>query len=123
MKKLFVQCFVIGLFFPALVGCVQSRTPLYVWGNYVKSSTEYGMNGHKQDVRDKHLAELKSIIEASEAEQKRVAPGIYAEYAQLLFETNRKQDAKRYFALEKNTYPESTQFINRVTLKLYGEEL
>jgi len=123
MKKQSVQLIMIGFIIPMLIGCVQPQPPLYHWGNYVNSSANYGMNGHKKEVLEKHVSELESIINESEAKNQRVAPGIYAEYAQLLFETNKKEDAKKYFVLEKQTYPESTKFINDVTFKLYGEKI
>jgi hypothetical protein len=104
-------------------GCGQSvQAPLYTWGNYVNSSADYGMRGHEKEVTEKHLAELEKIIIESESNKQRVAPGLYAEYAQILFESNEKVKAKEYFLLEKKTYVESTQFIDRVLLKLYGEE-
>ena len=105
-----------------LSGCgKQVAPPLYSWGNYVDSSTNYGMNGHEIEVVDQHLAELRKIIDESNAVNQRVAPGIYAEYAQILFETNKKENAKKYFLLEKQTYPESNQFIDLVMAKLYGD--
>lgn len=104
-------------------GCGQPvKPPLYNWGNYVKSSSDYGMYGEKKEILEKHVLELEKIINESEAKEKRVAPGIYAEYAQILYTTNKKEKAKRYFLLEKNTYPESIQFIDRVIVKLYGEQ-
>ena len=105
-------------------GCGQTvQPPLYSWGNYVKSSANYGMNGTDKEVLEKHLEELKQIIDQSQVESKRVAPGIYAEYAQILFDMSQKEKAKKYFLLEKQTYPEATVFIDRVTTKLYGEVL
>ena len=107
-----------------LTGCTQKRVhpPLYNWGNYVESSSNYGMNSEKKEVLEKHLAELEKIIGESENRKQRVAPGIYAEYAQLLFITNKKIKAKQYFQFEKNTYPESTRFIDNVLFKLYGDK-
>jgi hypothetical protein len=106
----------------SFTGCVQeTKPPIYYWGNYVESSSEYGMNGHNKEIFKKHLLELKNIINESESKQKRVAPGIYAEYAQMLFESNNQEKAKKYFILEKTTYPESTQFIDKVIRKLYGD--
>jgi len=113
----------IGIVFPFLVGCVQTQPPLYHWGNYVSSSTNYGMQGHQKEVLEKHIAELEIIINESEQKNQRVAPGLYAEYAQLLYETNKKELSKKYFSLEKQTYPESVQFINGVLKKLYGETI
>ena len=105
-------------------GCQQAvQPPLYSWGNYVQSSSDYGMKGHEKEVLEKHLEELNKIITQSNSEDRRVAPGIYAEYAQILFETNKKEEAKKYFLLEKQTYPESSIFIDRVLSKLYGENI
>jgi hypothetical protein len=80
------------------------------------------MKGHEKEVLEKHIIELEKIILDSETKQQRVAPGIYAEYAQLLYETNKPSEAKKYFLLEKQTYPESSIFIDRVLKKLYGDE-
>jgi len=38
-----------------------------------------------------------------------------------LYETGKKEDAKRYFMLEKATYPESSTFMSQIMKKLYGE--
>jgi hypothetical protein len=104
-------------------GCGQTvQPPLYNWGNYQYTSTAYGMYGERKEVLEKHITELQKIINESEAKNQRVAPGIYAEYGQILFETNKKAKAKKYFILEQTTYPESTIFINRVLIKLYGEQ-
>lgn len=105
-----------------LAGCAQQKVipPIYKWGNYVTSSSEYGMNGHNKEVLETHVAELKKIISESDAEDKRVAPGIYAELGQILFETGKREEAKTYLLLEKQTYPESTVFMDRVIAKLYG---
>lgn len=105
-----------------LVGCANApQPPLYSWGDYVKSSTKYGMDGHNKEVLEQHSAELKKIIDESDMNKQKVAPGIYAEYGQILFETGKKEDAKQYFLLEKKTYPESEKFINQIMKKLYGE--
>lgn len=117
-KGLLLSALVAGVLF---TGCANQPQPLYSWGNYVSSSTKYGMNGHEKEVVEQHLAELKKIIETSEMEKKRVAPGLYAEYAQLMFETGKRDEAKQYFMLEKSTYPESIHFIDQVMKKLYGD--
>ena len=104
-------------------GCQQQvQPPLYIWNNYVHSSTDYGVKGHEKEVLEKHIVELEKIISDSKEKEQRVAPGIYAEYAQLLYESNKPSEAKKYFLLEKETYPESSIFIDRVIKKLYGDE-
>lgn len=102
-------------------GCANAPQPLYSWGNYVDSSTKYGMQGHEKEVVEKHMAELKKIIDESATLKKRVAPGLYAEYGQILFESGKRENAKQYFMLEKSTYPESNVFIDQVMKKLYGD--
>jgi hypothetical protein len=106
-------------------GCATTATkpPLYVWGNYQYTSTAYGMFGEKKEVLAKHTQELEKIIGESNANNQRVAPGIYAEYGQLLYENNKKMEAKKYLLLEKSTYPESTRFIDLVLVKLYGDKI
>ena len=105
-----------------LAGCANTQQPpLYSWGDYVKSSTRYGMDGHNKEVLEQHSSELKKIIDESEMNKQKVAPGIYAEYGQILYETGKKEDAKRYFMLEKATYPESSTFMSQIMKKLYGE--
>lgn len=122
MRKITNLLFLTAIFL-LYSGCGQAvRPPLYIWGNYVNSSAEYGMKGHEKEIQEKHLAELEKIIAESELKEKRVAPGLYAEYAQILYESNKIVEAKKYFLLEKQTYEESTQFIDRIIAKLYGEE-
>lgn len=119
MTKLILFIVVILIF----TGCQQQvQAPLYIWNNYVHSSTDYGMKGHEKEVLEKHIVELEKIISDSKEKKQRVAPGIYAEYAQLLYESNKPSEAKKYFFLEKETYPESSIFIDRVIKKLYGDE-
>ncbi len=124
MKKNSLLIVVLSMIAMVFVGCGQNvQPPLYNWGNYVKSSTEYGVDGHNKEVIEKHLQELEKIISESEANKQRVAPGLYAEYGQILFEANQKEKAKKYFVLEKETYPESEKFIKIFTAKAYGEAL
>ncbi|WP_419765305.1 MAG: DUF4810 domain-containing protein [Arcobacter sp.] len=119
--KITIISFTLFLF----VGCTQTKIepPLYTWNNYVESSGQIGTEDNQKEAIEKHQVVLEKIILDSNNEKKRVAPGIYAEYAQFLFESNKKDKAKKYFILEKITYPESTVFIDRVIKKLYGENL
>lgn len=120
MKKLQILAFIALAIF--ISGCQQNKQPdLYIWNDYNKTSLLYSNNNHDKEILEKHVAELEKIITDSEAKDKRVAPGIYAEYAQILFETNKKEEAKKYFELEVKTYPESKIFMDRVMSKLYGE--
>jgi hypothetical protein len=109
------------LSFILLSACAQSPQTIYTWGDYVETSTSYATKGDEKEYVEKHLSEIKKIIDQSEMEKRRVAPGIYAEYAQLLYEEGKQEEAKKYFLLEKETYPESEVFIDNVLAKLYKE--
>ncbi|RXJ91836.1 hypothetical protein CRV01_01720 [Arcobacter sp. CECT 8983] len=120
----FKNIFLIILLTLFFIGCGANKQipPIYTWNNYVESSSEYGVKGHEKEVFEKHVAELQKIILDSKEQHKRVAPGIYAELGQLLYQSGKKAKAKEYFILEKTTYSESTVFMDRVIAKLYGEE-
>lgn len=120
MIKLNYLFAVVALFF--LVGCSNKevRPSIYEWGSYSKTSAAYVMYKEREDIRSAHKNVLEKIITKSEAESKKVPPSIYAEYAELLYDSNEKVLAKKYFLLEKDTYPESSVFINRILNKLYG---
>ena len=104
-------------------GCVQEvkKEPLFIWGDYQYTSTDYGKHNEDLEVVEKHTQELEKIINESKAGDRKVAPGIYAEYAELLYKDGKKSEAKRFFLLEKNPYPESSKFMNQVVYKLYGD--
>ena len=104
-----------------LSACAQPPKTLYMWGDYVETSTAYATKGHEKEYAEKHFNEIKKIIDQSDMEKRRVAPGIYAEYGQLLYEDGKQEEAKKYFLLEKDTYPESEVFIENVLAKLYME--
>jgi hypothetical protein len=121
MKKT-ISLSIIAIMILLFTGCGQQvQPPLYIWDNYVGSSADYAMHSEKKDITEKQIQVLKKIINESEEKKQRVAPGIYAEYGQILFRTNHKTQAKKYFLLEKQTYPESSKFIDMVITKLYGD--
>lgn len=104
-------------------GCTQEvkKEPLFIWGDYQYTSTAYGKYDENPEVVERHTQELEKIINESKARDQRVAPGIYAEYAELLYKNGEKGNAKKFFLLEKSTYPESSKFINRVVHRIYGD--
>ena len=122
MKQIYKTIIILFTVF-LFAGCTQNKIepPLYTWNDYVESSGKIGTEDNQKEAIEKHLQVLEKIISDSNNENRRVAPGIYAEYAQILFETNKKEKEKNYFNLEKTTYTESTVFIDRVIKKLYGE--
>lgn len=116
----------LGLIFTATImtGCgTTQQKPLYVWDNYVNTSVSVAKNSEDPKVVEEHMSQLQKIIDDSHENGMRVAPGLYAEYGEFLYQHRNKIEAKKYFSLEKQTYPESATFVDRLTLKLYGETL
>jgi hypothetical protein len=121
-KNVFVA-FIIGSVL-LISGCGTSAPKtLYTWNNY--EATSQNLNGKEFDSElvDLHMLEIEKIINDSSENNQKVAPGLYAEYAQLLYQKRKKSEAKKYFLLEKQVYPESAVFIDQMLKKLFGENL
>lgn len=85
-------------------GCVQQPVAKYNWGDY-----ESAMYSYYQTPADSHAfaEKLLAAIQASESVNKKVPPGMYAEYGELLLEGGDNANAATYFEKEKATWPES----------------
>jgi hypothetical protein len=80
----------------------------YAWGNYESSLYEHYKTPGDTAAFAQHLADTISTAEAS---GKKVPPGIYAEYGQVLLESGDSKQATVFFEKEKTTWPESTVFM------------
>jgi hypothetical protein len=101
-----------------LTGCVET---LFHWGEYENSLIERYVD---KDITQTE-AHLKELITEAESTQKRVPPGIYADYGFMLYKRGDKSSAIDYFEKEKKLYPESSFFIVKLTeyLNLQSESL
>jgi hypothetical protein len=80
----------------------------YNWGNYDGSLYGY----YKDSTRlDAHVAEMEGIIRSSEQTNKKVAPGIHAEYGYFLMQNGKTDAAVTQFEKEKTNWPESAQLM------------
>ena len=106
------------LLFVVLISSCTTTTTLYSWGskkkydyhtnsyNYLKVSDDESIDSIKKSYID--------IIERQDGTRKTVPPGIYADYGFLLLSTGEKEKGTELLKMEKNLYPESTIFIDRV---------
>ena len=62
-----------------------------------------------------HREALLKIIKRSTKRGDKVPPGIYAEYGFFFFKEGEYEEAKKYFSLEKELYPESSVFMDRIS--------
>ena len=105
-----------------LTGCAQKNHALYNYGTYSQSYYAY-----KQDLTPEKQLELQKAIEEAIAQKKestsgRVPPGMYANLGYLYLKSGEPKKAIENFNMEKNVYPESTHFMDRVIAKVQYAE-
>lgn len=101
MKKNFIKAAVL---LSALgLGACQPAT-LYNWGNYDATMLAYYKDASHIDAFE---AELLALIQQSETSDKRLAPGLFAEYGFLQMQKGDNKSAVKFFELEKKNWPES----------------
>ena len=92
-------------------GCAAAPKTLYSWHGY--DDALYRQAKAPQD-NQAYLERLKQIIEAAETSKDKVPPGIYAEYGYALFTNGQLDDAIAYYQKERDTWPESSVFMEKM---------
>jgi len=99
-------------------GCGGKPKPLYTYGEYSDSYYASKKNTNEESI----LALQKSIEEAIEgvddSRSKRVAPGMYANLGYLYLKSGKSKEAVVSFKKEKDSYPESVYFMDRMIQKI-----
>lgn len=108
---------VTGLLTLLLGGCVTPQPPLYRWGNYEQIIYQgYKNPGSSNPVTDAEL--LAEDMARTEAEGKRVPPGVRIHLGYLYFEQGRTAEARALFEMEKQNFPEATVFVDGMLARL-----
>jgi len=94
----------IGLALATLSLGACQQTSLYNWGDYDTKMLSYYKDASHIDGFE---AELLALIEQSDTSDKKLAPGIFAEYAFLQMQKGDMKKAVTFFELEKKNWPES----------------
>ena len=93
-----------------LAGCVTQPEPLYRWGEYENLIyTMYMQPGAAEP--GVQAQKLRADIERSEAEGKRVPPGVHAHLGYMNYMQGNEAGAAEQFAIERQLYPESSAFM------------
>ena len=100
-----------------IVASCANTKGLYYWGDYSDTLYEYKQTPNKENL-EKHKLEILNIISKSKELNKKVPPGICCEYGYILAKEGKKEEAKKYFALEIQAYPEVEEFIKKLYLNL-----
>jgi hypothetical protein len=111
-----LQWFFSALIASALGGCA---TPsIYHWGEFEAGLNERYVNQNDSEA-DVYLFET---ISTAEQQHLRVPPGAYADYGFVLFRRGDRQGAITYFEKEKQTFPESSAFMNKLIERVKQKE-
>ena len=99
-----------------LVGCATPPPVNYYYGSYSRALYHAKKDGTPASIESYKKA-LRDVIDKSQKKNFRVPPGISCEYAFLLAKEG-NPDAETYFALEVQTYPEATRFVEFLRAQL-----
>lgn len=105
MKKCSFVILLLSLFF--FSGCVPT---IYKWNGYDDALYKYYKNPGE---REKFREALATIITEGE-KSNNVPPGLYAEYGYMFYETGNYVEAIKYFQKEREKYPESIIFMEKM---------
>jgi hypothetical protein len=104
MKKAVLALFA---FVALATGCTSDK---YTWNQYDDNLYAYYKNPEQKQKFVEHLKETIALGEA----KNNLAPGIYAEYAYLLYEMQNFSEAIIYFQKERDLYPEAQFFMAKM---------
>jgi len=103
-----------------VTGCAPKKQPMYYFGN--SSSALYA---HKKEPTDESFVQMKQsledVIEHSELNGIKIAPGTFANIGYLNLLENKPEQAIAFFDREKQLYPEATMFMDRMIQKVEAQ--
>lgn len=114
MRKLLLA----GVALWMLTSCA-TTTSLYNWNNYVDSSYQY-YKKQTPESTERLMKTYEAMIKKPNGSRKTIAPGICAEYGYFLIQNGKKDEGVTMLKKEKELYPESTQFMDRL-IKQFSE--
>jgi len=100
-----------------IVGCGTTSKDTFYWGDYSTTLYDYKKNPDEVTL-ETHKKELISILENSA--NKKVPPGLNAEYGYILLKEGLETEGLEYLDKEMELYPESTTFITRIKEQYKG---
>jgi hypothetical protein len=115
MKK--ILQFSVLVFAVFLLHSCTIQKPLYYWGNYSDCYYKY-IKKADDKATERYRACFIDIFDKSKKLGIKVPPGIYAEYGQFMLKSGNKVEAKKYFELEMQTYPESKKLMMLILANL-----
>ncbi len=123
-KRTFCILFILTYVLLFTFGCATRATqkPMYYWGDYSGSLYKIHKDPNKKNIAE-HQVQLETIIKQSEERDLRVPPGVYGELGYIYALKNNSKEAVKLFEMEKQTYPESTIFIDNMIQQVQKREI
>ncbi len=101
-----------------LAGC-QANRPLYYWGSY-ENLAYLGYSKPEKATLDVQLEKLEQDVAKAAASTSGAHPGLHAQLGYVYFQLGRIEDAVKQFEVEKQLFPESNVFMDRMIAKAQG---
>ena len=102
-----------------MTGCVQAPKPLYYWGNYEQSL--YISYSKPEKMSPAQLASnLEEDLSKAAGKGLKANPGLHAQLGLTYLELGRAEAAMKEFQTEKELFPESALFMDRMLEKMKG---
>lgn len=95
-----------------VAGC-QTARPLYYWGHYENQIYQSYAKPDKVTA-EQQVRQLEEDVQKAAAENLPVHPGLHAHLGYLYYQLGQHDRAGKEFALEKELFPESAKFIDRM---------
>jgi hypothetical protein len=100
-----------------LVGCGTAAPTLYQWGSYQSQVYNFYNDPGKFPIAAQ-IEKLEAEYQTARSANKAVPPGYHAHLGYLYFQVGKKDQSLQQFQTEKNLFPESTVFMDRVIAQL-----
>jgi hypothetical protein len=99
-------------------GC-QTQRALYYWGNY-ETVNYLAYAKPEKATLEVQREKLEEDLENTKGRNLAVHPGLHAQLGYVYYQLGRMDDALREFLAEKELFPESTTFMDRMIEKTKG---
>ncbi len=100
-------------------GCAPKNTSIYHWGNYEGVIHDMYVNPGEAPAQIQ-IDKISQDIQQSQAQGKRVAPGLYAHLGMMYAAEGQAAQAQEALLKEKQLYPESTVLVDTLLKNQQG---
>jgi hypothetical protein len=117
MASFAVKATIGGLLAVIFAGCASPPDDLYYWGSYEDALYDMYINPGNASLTDQILR-MEEQIRQTDAKGKAVPPGFYAHLGYLYVNDGDYDAAAIHFQMEKEHFPESTDFIDGILQRM-----